>query len=95
VAHHRRGLRRLLRDDELLARIEDDWQSAGLDEKRVATLRYAAKLSKTPAEMTKDDVDALRTAGLSDEDVLAICEVTSYYAFANRIADGLGVQLEE
>ena len=95
MVHHRRGLRRLLRDDELLARIEADWLSAGLDDKRAAMLHYSAKLSKTPGEMTRDDVDSLLAVGFSDEDVLAICEVTSYYAFANRIADGLGVELED
>lgn len=95
MVHHRRGLRRLLRDDELLARIEADWLSAGLDDKRAAMLHYSAKLSKTPGEMTRGDVDSLLAVGFSDEDVLAICEVTSYYAFANRIADGLGVELED
>lgn len=57
-------------------------------------LRYAKKLTLTPAEMTRDDVEALRTVGFSDEDILAIAEVTAYYAFVNRIADGLGVELE-
>ncbi|HEY3022833.1 MAG TPA: peroxidase-related enzyme, partial [Actinomycetota bacterium] len=32
--------------------------------------------------------------GFSDADVLHIAEVTAYYAFVNRIADGLGVELE-
>ena len=44
--------------------------------------------------MQVSDVEALRAAGFGDADVLAICEVTAYYAYANRIADGLGVTLE-
>ena len=39
-------------------------------------------------------MEALRSAGFSDRDVLDICEVVSYYAYANRIADGLGITLE-
>jgi uncharacterized peroxidase-related enzyme len=94
VTHHRRGLRRLLADDELLRRIEEDWRTAGLDARRHAMLCYVEKLTLTPARVERRDVDELRAQGFSDEDVLAIVEVTAYYAFANRIADGLGVEVE-
>jgi len=58
-------------------------------------LRYADKLTREPARMTRADVDALRAVGFADVDVLAIAEVVGYYAYVNRIADGLGVELEE
>ena len=57
-------------------------------------LRYVDKLTRTPAHITRDDVDALRKAGFSDAAILDICQVAAYYAFVNRIADGLGVELE-
>ena len=76
-------------------RIESDWESAGLSEKRERMLRYAVKLTRSPAEMTEDDVTDLREVGFSDTDVLHIAEVTAYYAYANRVADGLGIPLEE
>ena len=57
-------------------------------------LAYAVKLTQAPGEMTAADVEALRAAGFSDRDVLDIAEVTAYYAYANRIADGLGVPSE-
>ena len=57
-------------------------------------LAYAVKLTRTPGEMTASDVEDLRAAGFSDRDVLDIAEVTAYYAYANRIADGLGVEPE-
>jgi len=57
-------------------------------------LHYVDKLTRTPADVTRADVDALRAAGFADADVLAICEVAAYYAYVNRIADGLGVELE-
>jgi uncharacterized peroxidase-related enzyme len=95
VRHHGRGLRRLLNDDDLAARIESDYERAGLDERRLAMLRYAEVLTRSPSAMSAHDVEALRAAGFSDADVLAIAEVTAYYAYANRIADGLGIELEE
>ena len=58
-------------------------------------LQYASKLTMTPQEMVESDVAALRTVGCSNLDILQIAEVTAYYAYVNRIADGLGVQVEE
>ncbi|MCJ7780819.1 MAG: hypothetical protein MUQ27_08325 [Acidimicrobiia bacterium] len=94
MTHHRRGLRLLLKDDNLLARIESNWPTAGLDDRRTAMLRFAELLTRTPGATSPDDVEALRAAGFTDRDVLDIVEVTAYYADANRIADGLGITLE-
>ena len=57
-------------------------------------LTFAIKLTKTPGAMNDADVDALRSAGFSDLDILDIVEVVGYYAYANRIADGLGIEPE-
>ena len=57
-------------------------------------LRFAVKLTATPGAMSDSDVEALRTAGFSDRDILDIVEVVAYYAYANRIADGLGIKTE-
>lgn len=94
MTHHRRGLRQLLKDSDLVARIEANWVSAGLSDARAAMLSYAVKLTKAPGSIVEQDVLLLRQAGFSDRDILDIAEVTAYYAYANRIADGLGVPLE-
>jgi alkylhydroperoxidase family enzyme len=59
-----------------------------------AMLEYAAKLTLEPWNMVEADVIALREAGFSDAGILDINQVTGYYAFVNRLADGLGVELE-
>ena len=59
-----------------------------------ALCAYAEKLTQHPGEMTETDVSALRDVGFSDRDVLDIAEVVGYYAYVNRIADGLGVSIE-
>lgn len=84
----------MLSDDALLERVEADFESADLEPRRLAMLRYALKLTQSPAEMVRTDVEALRVAGFDDGDILELCEVVAYYAYANRIADGLGVSLE-
>jgi uncharacterized peroxidase-related enzyme len=58
-------------------------------------LDYARKLTLAPASMQAADVEALRQAGFDDRAVHDICHVTAYYAYVNRIADGLGVELEQ
>jgi uncharacterized peroxidase-related enzyme len=83
-----------LKDDELLAAIESDWRSAGLSQQRKAMLEYVEKLTRTPGAMTSADVRSLQVEGFSDRDILDICTVAAYYAYVNRIADGLGVELE-
>lgn len=57
-------------------------------------LEYTEKLTLRPWEMVEDDVAALREAGFSDAAILDINQVTAYYAYVNRLADGLGVPLE-
>ena len=85
----------MLRDDDLALRIEEDWRAAGLSDRRLAMLSYAVKLTVDPSGVSNDDVESLRAAGFSDLDVLHIAEVVAYYAYANRIADGLGIPLED
>ena len=57
-------------------------------------LGFAVKLTVRPAEMAEGDLAPLRAEGFTDRDILDIVEVTAYYAYANRIADGLGLQPE-
>ena len=57
-------------------------------------LSFAVKLTVTPSAMNDADVDSLRTAGFSDRDILDIVEVVAYYAYANRITNGLGLETE-
>lgn len=44
--------------------------------------------------MSADDVDRLREHGLDDRAIHDLCSIISYFAFVNRIADGLGVEVE-
>jgi uncharacterized peroxidase-related enzyme len=79
----------------LAARVEADFETAGIDDRRLVMLRFAVKLTMTPGQMDEADVSGLRAAGFEDRDILHIVEVVSYYAYANRIADGLGIPLED
>ena len=44
--------------------------------------------------MTEDDVHALRAAGLDDRAIVDANQVVAYFNYVNRIAEGLGFELE-
>lgn len=58
-------------------------------------LDFAAKLTLRPAEMEESDIARLREAGFSDTAIHDIVQVTALFNYYNRLADGLGIALEE
>lgn len=94
MKHHGAGLRRLTRDAVLVEWLMADFRRAQLSVADRAMLEYAAKLTQEPWNMVEADVRVLRDVGFSDSAILDINQVTGYYAFVNRLADGLGVELE-
>ena len=75
--------------------LQTDYRQAELSPKIRAMLDYVVKLTLTPWEMAEADVLLLREHGYSDREILDINQITAYYAYVNRIADGLGVPLED
>jgi alkylhydroperoxidase family enzyme len=57
-------------------------------------LEYAIKVTVEPWRMTKRDVEQLQKHRFLDAEILDINQITGYFAFVNRLADGLGVELE-
>ena len=92
--HHGAGLLRLTNDKALVDALKVDWRKANLSAADRQMLIYTEKLTLAPWEMVEADVIALREVGFSDAAILDINQVTGYYAFVNRLADGLGVELE-
>ena len=80
--------------EKLLASLTSDYRKADLHAADLAMLDYAVKLTQAPGDMIEADVNSLRAQGFDDRAIHDICAITAYYAFVNRIADGLGVELE-
>ncbi len=76
------------------AMTRDPFQAPVSESERVM-LRYAARLTLEPAQITAADVTELRRVGWDDRAIHDICAITAYFNFVNRIADGLGVELED
>ena len=78
-----------------MERIKRDWRTAGLGEADRALLAFAEKLTREPWAATRNDLGELRRHGFGDEEILDAVQVISYFNYINRIADGLGVDLED
>ncbi len=72
----------------------EDYAQAPLAEQDRAMLDYAVKLTREPWNMREEDVERLRLVGWTDVDILDIAQIVAYFAYVNRIADGLGVGVE-
>ena len=59
-----------------------------------AMLAFAVKLAREPQAMTRSDVEALRAAGFSDTAIHDVVQITGFFSYYNRLADGLGIDPE-
>ena len=102
MVHHGAGLRRIASGSGRAGNIETiiaalhaaPLGDGAFDDAERALLAYAEKLTLLPSSIGGADIDALRGAGFDDRGIHDACAIVSYFAFVNRIADGLGVELE-
>ena len=96
--HHFAGMARLLDDDGRSTAIRHSVEARDLsqafDGKDLAGLEYAGKLTTNAASVSKVDIDNMRSAGFDDGQILEINQVTAYFAYANRMVLGLGINTE-
>ncbi|HZM01296.1 MAG TPA: hypothetical protein VFD43_13700 [Planctomycetota bacterium] len=59
-----------------------------------ALLQFAERLALDPARFDEPHLQPLRDAGLDDRAIHDAAQVVAYFSYINRIADGLGVDLE-
>lgn len=74
--------------------VRTDYRQAPLSAADRAMLDFAVKLTRSPKSMTREDVETLRMAGFSDTAIHDIVQVTGFFAYYNRLADGLGIDPE-
>ena len=83
---HGATLRHELGDPVLGERISYDWRRAGLDERRSAICAYAEKLTLSPRELSRADLQSLLDVGLTLEEAWDVAEIAGMYNFTNRMA---------
>ena len=82
-------------DDALKDQLVTDYRKADITEQDRLILEYAETISRNAASITRDYIDGLKRHDMPDRMLHDIVQVASYFAYINRLADGLGVELEE
>ena len=80
---------------EEVAKVISNWREADLDGQEKAMLAFTEMFTLTPSQISDEDIESLRQAGFSDEQILAIGLGAGYRNWVDRIADLLGVEEEK
>jgi len=98
LANHWANARHLMGDNEKADRIFNALKSGKLEHvfegRELELLRYAERLTVSPGDMKKEDVVALRHAGLDDGEILEANQIIGYFNYVNRLLNGLGVSTD-
>ena len=95
VNHHSEALNFYWNDNERVKLFAENYIAAGLNERMTKIVEHSIKLTKNPFNINDKDISELRDLGLTDEEILSVNLVTSYFNFVNRVALGLGVEFNE
>jgi len=94
VVHHSEALTRESGDASLAEAVASGRFDA-LGPRGAAMCEYAVTLTRDPGGTTRADLDGLREAGLGAREVIDLNQVVAYFNYVNRVAQGLGVTLED
>ena len=95
LIHHSMNVKRLIgdeqRSEDILKSLYAGTPQTQFQERELALLRYAAKLTTDVAKMEASDIETLRQNNCADGDILEVNQVAAYFNYSNRLLNGLGV----
>jgi alkylhydroperoxidase family enzyme len=72
----------------------DDQDTAELDAVDAAVVALADKVARDATSVTEDDIDRLRSLGLTDTEILDVVVAAAARCFFSKALDGLGVEAD-
>lgn len=78
----------------LVKHLKSDPANAPLEPQDKAMIDFALKLTREPSTVKRGDLELLKQRGFSEEQVVDIVLITCNFNFMDRLADGLGVELD-
>ena len=79
------------RDPVLVDELLTNYHRADLPAPERAMLDFAVTVANSAYEMTGADIETMREAGWSDEEILHIIEISSMFSYTGRLANALGL----
>lgn len=92
---HGAAVRALSGDPKLGEMMVMNYKVAPLDARQRAMLDFAAKLTKSSADVEETDRQTLRGVGFSDRDIWDIASVAGFFNMTNRVASGTDMRPNE
>ena len=84
VAHG--AIARIRARNPLIAdQVATDWRKADIDARQRAILEFATRLAVEPWSVTGQDLEALRSQRLTDDDVWDVGAIVAFFAMSNRL----------
>ena len=91
VAHG--AILRIRAKNPLIAdQVATNYRQADITERERAILDYAMKVSQRSSEVTENDRQTAKAAGLSDEDLWDIASISAFFAMSNRLASATAMR---
>ena len=95
INHHAEALNYYWKNSEVINNFIKDFRSVDVKPEVKILLDYAFQLTISPNSISQKSINNIRTNGWTDEDILLVNLIVSYFNFVNRIALGLGVEFSE
>ena len=86
MTSHGAALRVLGKDPILAEQIANNWRTAELSPRLRTILSFASLVNEPGFAASDEDIDELRAAGFSDDDIWDIAAVAAFFGFSNRMA---------
>ncbi len=95
VNHHAEALNHFWKDQDKIKELEENYENLDISKKERKMLDFVKISTEKPDSIKREDINGLRKAGFSDDVILNIAMISSYFNFVNRIALTLGVEFSE
>jgi uncharacterized peroxidase-related enzyme len=91
LAHGSVLMDKFLEPEELRALV-DDYRTAGLEPADLAVMELADKVARDATSVTQEDVNRLRTLGLTDIEILDVVLASAARCFFSKALDAVGAE---
>lgn len=92
VSAHRATLLAMGADDDMVANLELGPDIDGIGNTVKQLMVFAEKLTRTPAAVSGDDIEALKAHGIVEQTIEDTINVVSLFNYVNRLVDAFGVE---
>lgn len=90
-SHSRHLVQELGLTREQVVKARDGEDAVGLTHLQKTIIRFGRKVAENPQKVVEGDVEELRAAGLSEDQIVEIVAVCSFSAFTNTFTDALRI----